>query len=73
MPLGDYFASQGIAPAGFNFNLPLGMSADGRTFVGLGTQDPSIAAIGWVVTVPEPASVVLMMAAGLAMLARRRR
>ena len=66
MPLGDYFESFGISVPGFNYNLPLGVSADGRTFFGLGTQAPSIAARGWIVTVPEPGALGLFLLGGLA-------
>ena len=72
MHLDAYFASFGIvAPDGFHFSLPLGVSDDGLTFWGLGRSD-SVFSTGWVVTIPAPGAAPALAAAGL-LAARRRR
>ena len=66
----DYITSQGVDLGGRTLALPLGVSADGRTFYGMDNTGS-----GFVVTlapVPEPATYA-MMALGLVGLAARRR
>ncbi len=66
----DYITSQGVDLGGRTLALPLGVSADGRTFYGIDS-----AGSGFVVTlspVPEPATYA-MMALGLVGLTARRR
>lgn len=66
----DYITSQGIDLDGRTLALPLGVSADGKTFYGMDSTGS-----GFVVTVsavPEPATYA-MMALGLVGLAARRR
>ncbi|QBE61669.1 PEP-CTERM sorting domain-containing protein [Pseudoduganella lutea] len=66
----DYITSQGIDLGGRTLALPMGVSADGRTFYGMDSTGS-----GFVITVsavPEPATYA-MMAGGLALLAARRR
>jgi hypothetical protein len=66
--LNAYIDSFGIAyPAGFVFALPLSISGDGSTIAGLGSGG-----VGFVVTVPEPASLG-WAGLGLAGMAARRR
>ncbi len=82
--LGDFFESQGIDTGGFGFGLPMAMSADGQTFVGVGYDPVSNQDIGWVLTlpapaaastgaVPEPSTVALLIVGGVALVAARRR
>jgi hypothetical protein len=57
MSLDDYFASLGLAnPDNVNFSLPLGISADGRTFCGGGRSDSAFS-MGWIVTIPPDDTV----------------
>ncbi len=68
IPLTDYLASFGIqVPAGVRLTNVTGISADGRTFVG----ETSALSIDFVVTIPAPASLPVLM--GSAFLASRRR
>lgn len=70
--MNDYFDALGVAyEAGFNFSVPVGVSGDGNTFVGLGL-DASGFATGWVVTIPSPAGAALLGLGGLVTLCRRR-
>ncbi len=80
-PLVDYFLTEGFVLDGdsdnFDFNNPTGMSADGRTFFGLGvdSDNPNLNGDGWIVTlpplaaavqsapVPEPSTVAMLLAA----------
>ncbi len=78
MDLKAYFASYGIDVTGYTFGTPLAMSADGRTFAGIGfdVNDPTDS--GWIVTlpplnaglaatsVPEPGAGLLALATLLA-------
>ncbi|MFT7669235.1 MAG: hypothetical protein ACI8X5_001935 [Planctomycetota bacterium] len=51
--LDDHFASLGLVVTdNFRFSLPLGVSADGRTFFGLGRSDSSFST-GWVVQIGD--------------------
>lgn len=66
----EYITSQGVDLGGRTLALPLGVSADGRTFYGVDS-----AGSGFVVTisaVPEPATYA-MMAGGLVLMLGRRR
>jgi hypothetical protein len=70
--LNTYLDSLGIAyEAGFVFSLPLGISDDGMTIVGMG-RTASQFQIGFVVTIPTPATASFA-AMGLFAMARRRR
>ncbi len=66
----DYIAGQGVNLGGRTLALPLGVSADGRTFFGMDSTGSSF--VVTVSAVPEPATYA-MMAGGLALLAGRRR
>ncbi len=48
-----------------------GISADGLTIVGYGTNPDGVTE-GWIATIPEPATVLLVGLAGLALLRNRR-
>ncbi|HLO40206.1 MAG TPA: hypothetical protein VK176_04225, partial [Phycisphaerales bacterium] len=70
--LNDYLDSLGIAyQSDFVFSLPLGISDDGNTIVGVGRTDTQLM-VGFVVTIPAPATVPFA-AVGLMAFARRRR
>lgn len=70
--LNDYVASQGIDTGGVTLALPLGISTNGRTIVGLGSNGQ-----GWVVRlptpVPEPGTIVTLGLGAAALLRRRKR
>ncbi len=71
MDLNEYVASQGIDTQGVTLALPLGMSADGQTIVGLGSNGQ-----GWVVRLPNPVpepGTMAALALGTATLLRRRK
>ncbi len=85
--LKQYFIAQGISSTdlgGFSFGLPLAISADERTFVGLGFDPSTGREAGWVVTLPplsaagatpapEPtAAMLLLCGAAVAAAARGR-
>lgn len=67
-PLNTFLASHGITVQGVTLNYVMGISHDGRTLVGIGT-DAQGQAVGWVATIPTPGVVVLL---GLAACRRRR-
>ncbi|MFA6046431.1 MAG: hypothetical protein WC718_15710 [Phycisphaerales bacterium] len=68
IPLTDYLASFGIqVPAGVRLTNVTGISADGRTFVG----DTNILSMDFVVTIPAPAGLPILL--GSVFLASRRR
>ena len=54
--LNTYAADQGIDTQGVTLALPLGISADGLTVVGVGRT--ATATVGWVLTLPTPSSDV---------------
>lgn len=59
-------------PAGYRLALPLGISADGNTIVGIGAFQGSFISSGWVITIPAPGSAAVLAVGGL-VAARRRR
>lgn len=59
----------GVDVSGWRLSKAWGVSADGRTIVGTGTN-PAGEAGGWIVVVPEP-SAALLLGLGLAFLGRR--
>ncbi len=73
--LNDYVASFGIALEGFDLAQVLTVSGDGRTFGGAGIPVGGFfPSDGYVVTVPEPSSLVLVLSLfGLTAVAYRRR
>jgi probable HAF family extracellular repeat protein len=58
--------------AGWHLHDARGVSADGKTIVGWG-HNPEDEIEGWIITIPEPTSLSLLAAAGVATLRRRRR
>jgi uncharacterized membrane protein len=69
--LTSYVASLGIDTQGFILSLPLAISADGTAIAGMGRH--GAATVGWVVYIPEPASLGgLALIAAAAAAARRR-
>lgn len=72
MTMNAYFDSVGLVyEPGFLFSLPMAMSGDGMTFSGWGLS-PREGLVGWVVTVPSPASG-LVLGLGALVGSRRRR
>ncbi|MCG3121873.1 MAG: hypothetical protein GIKADHBN_00245 [Phycisphaerales bacterium] len=72
--LSDLLASAGVIPDGYTVFGIRALSPDGNVFVGMGRAaggngDPSI----WMATIPAPGSSVILGAAGLVSLRRRRR
>jgi hypothetical protein len=70
--LNAYAASLGIDTQGLILDLPLGISADGRTIVGRGTDFTNFTTVGWSLTIPTPASAALLGLGGIAAIRRRR-
>lgn len=73
--LDGVLADLGVDVAGWQLDSVTGLSADGRTVIGIG-RDPSGRYTGWVATVPEvgmPRAVYLVTAALLTRRRRRRR
>lgn len=75
--LNTYLPSLGLDLSNWTLTRAISVSDDGRTLVGWGTFDPvpgpgGAIGLGWVITIPAPASTALA-AIGLASLARRRR
>ncbi len=71
MNLNAYAESLGIDTQGVVMSLPLGISADGRTIVGMG-RGATPGAVGWSLTIPTPATGALLGLGGLAAIRRRR-
>jgi uncharacterized membrane protein len=72
MTLNEYFDAAGVAyEPGFFFSIALAMSGDGQTLSGVGIS-PSEGLVGWVVTVPTPASALVLGLGGLFGMRRRR-
>jgi uncharacterized membrane protein len=70
--LTTYVTNNGVAlPTGWVLSLPLAISGDGTTFAGLARTPTGNR--GFVVSVPEPASMGAIGVGGLAVLLRRRR
>jgi len=73
MTLNEYFDAVGVPyEPGFFFSIPLAMSGDGLTMAGYGIS-PTDGVVGWVVTVPTPASVFVLGIGGLIGSRRTRR
>lgn len=73
MTLNEYFDAAGVAyEPGFFFSIPLAMSGDGLTMAGYGLSQTD-GLVGWVVTVPTPATAVVLGLGGLVGSSRRRR
>jgi uncharacterized membrane protein len=70
--LNAYAASLGIDTQGLILDLPLGISADGLTIVGRATDFSTFSTVGFVLTIPTPASAGVFAIAGLAAIRRRR-
>lgn len=71
MRIDEFLTDQGVSfEDGFSFFGPFAMSNDGNTFAGWGLGSQGI--VGWVATVPTPASTSLF-AAGMLAATRRRR
>ncbi len=70
--LNAFAASLGIDTQGLILDLPLGMSADGRTIVGRATDFSTFSTVGFVLTIPTPASAALLGLGGIAAIRRRR-
>ena len=69
-PLRDATTSLGVDLGGWELESVRGISGDGRTVIGYG-HDPSGNASGWIITVPEPAGLLLAMLLAPALLHRR--
>ena len=70
--LNAYAASLGIDTQGLVLDLPLGISADGTTIVGRAIDFTNFTTVGFVLTIPTPASAGLLAVAGLTAIRRRR-
>jgi hypothetical protein len=70
--LQSILASDGINISGWTLETAAGVSADGRTIVGWGT-DPSGLTEAWVATIPEPTTGLLVMAGVLGLAIMRRK
>lgn len=69
--LNVYLASLGVDMAGWRLTTTTGISADGRTLVGVGVFDGEER--GWVATIPAPGTAGVLGLAGLLASRRRRR
>jgi len=67
----DVLDQAGLDLAGWTLTNVYGVTPDGLTFVGSGTNPDGLTE-GWVATIPEPASLSLLGFAGAALLRRRR-
>lgn len=73
MTLNEYFDSMGVAyEAGFLFSSPFAMSGDGMTMSGYGISQTD-GLVAWVVTIPNPATALVLGFGGLVGAVRRRR
>jgi uncharacterized membrane protein len=70
--LQQVLADAGVNVSGWTLSTAMGISADGKTIVGYGT-DPSGYTEGWVATIPEPACLSLLALGGLAVMRRKRK
>jgi probable HAF family extracellular repeat protein len=71
--LSTYLADAGVDVGTWRFDLAQGVSDDGLTIVGIGRRMPSFNQEAFVVSIPEPASLVLALASATLLLPRRRR
>jgi hypothetical protein len=72
MTLNDYFDAAGVVyEQDFFFSIPLAMSGDGLTMAGYGISATE-GIVGWVVTVPTPASALVLGLGGVVGMRRRR-
>lgn len=70
--LNAFAASLGIDTQGLVLDLPLGISADGTTIVGRAIDFSNFTTVGFVLTIPTPASAGILGLAGFAAVRRRR-
>jgi hypothetical protein len=61
----------GLDVTGWNLTVAAAISDDGQTIVGYGLN-PAGNPEGWVATIPEPASAIVLAIAGFALLQTRR-
>jgi len=69
--IGEYLTAQGVDLTGWKLEAARGISADGLTIVGTGRHNgvPE----SWVVVIPSPGALLMLLGAGLFGTARRRR
>ena len=68
----DLLTADGINLTGWNLTGAVGISDDGQTILGYGTN-PTGATVPWIATLPEPSSMIVVVVGCVGLLRRARR